>query len=239
VLEEGGAVVADFLSLLGHPRCQGEAFLHGQLLGDAEQINGPGLASNAVITIQLDGSQAGPDRSGLVFTSANNTLKGLSITAFLEAGAQFFGTGGNIIQGNSISGNHEGNLAIQSGENNLIGGLSAAARNFFATIGIASDNNRVQGNITNGIGISGTGNTIGGATAEARNIFSGNIKYGAGDYLPTNCPACKEMMTRREIIRARIRGQSVQDVSFDCDGCGRARFFVGEVGACSFCGEAP
>lgn len=60
-----------------------------------------------------------------------------------------------------------------------------------------------------------------------------------GNYIPTRCPSCKEMVTRRELLRARIRRQAVEGVSFDCDRCGRANFFVGRVGACRYCGQQP
>ncbi len=58
-----------------------------------------------------------------------------------------------------------------------------------------------------------------------------------GNYIPTRCPSCKEMVTRRELLRARIRQRAVEGLSFDCEGCGRANFFVGEAGSCRFCGE--
>lgn len=57
-----------------------------------------------------------------------------------------------------------------------------------------------------------------------------------GNYLPTRCSRCKEMVSRREIIRARIRGRLTVGLSCDCDRCGRASFFVGPAGVCSFCG---
>ncbi len=59
----------------------------------------------------------------------------------------------------------------------------------------------------------------------------------AGNYLPTRCWSCKLIISRRELLRARVRGQAVEGFSFDCDACGRANFFVGVTGACRFCGE--
>lgn len=58
----------------------------------------------------------------------------------------------------------------------------------------------------------------------------------AGNYGSTRC-RCKEFVTRRELIRARIRQQAVESVSFNCECCGRATFFVGRAAGCSFCGE--
>lgn len=59
----------------------------------------------------------------------------------------------------------------------------------------------------------------------------------AGNYVPTRCSCCKEMVTRRELLRARIRGQAVEGISYICEACGLANFFVGRADACSFCGE--
>jgi RNase P subunit RPR2 len=60
-----------------------------------------------------------------------------------------------------------------------------------------------------------------------------------GNYIPTRCSSCKEIVSRRELLRARIRGEADAGVSFDCHMCGRSNFFVGRAGACSFCGEQP
>jgi hypothetical protein len=59
----------------------------------------------------------------------------------------------------------------------------------------------------------------------------------AGNYFPAHCSCCKQTVTRMEFIRERIRHQAVEGVSFDCM-CGRSSFFVGQAGACSFCGES-
>jgi len=59
----------------------------------------------------------------------------------------------------------------------------------------------------------------------------------AGNYLPSRCSSCKVMISRRELLWARIRRQAVEGVSFDCESCGRSNFFVGGDGACSYCGE--
>ncbi len=59
----------------------------------------------------------------------------------------------------------------------------------------------------------------------------------SGNYLPARCSSCKEMISRRELLWARVRRQAVEGVSFDCDLCGRANFFVGRARACSYCGQ--
>jgi hypothetical protein len=60
-----------------------------------------------------------------------------------------------------------------------------------------------------------------------------------GNYLPARCSSCKVMISRRELLWARVRGQAAKGISYDCDECGRANFFVGEAGACRFCDERP
>lgn len=146
--------------------------------GSSPNTNGPGASSNAVITIQLDGSQLSGEFTGLVITAGNSTVKGLSITGFVEFGLHFATNGGNTIQGDSIKGNSQGNLVIDDGDSNTIGGLTAAARNTLDSIALNTSNNTVQNNETKGMTVSGSSNTIGGTTPEARNIFSGNITYG-------------------------------------------------------------
>jgi len=146
--------------------------------GSRPNTNGPGLGSNAVWTIQLDGTNAGPDRNGLVISAGNSTVQGLSITHFLGAGLVLMTHGSNFVKGNSVVGNSEGNIAVQSGDGNTIGGTDPGARNIATTIDLSSNNNKAQGNITNGIGVGGSFNTIGGPSPTDRNVISGNIKYG-------------------------------------------------------------
>lgn len=59
----------------------------------------------------------------------------------------------------------------------------------------------------------------------------------SGNYGCCRCQSCKEIVTRRELLRARIRRQAVEGASFDCDVCGRANFFVGRASACVCCSE--
>lgn len=61
--------------------------------------------------------------------------------------------------------------------------------------------------------------------------------HAGNHHAATRCPSCKEFMSRRQVLRARIRQQAVEGVSFDCNRCGRANFVVGQPDVCSFCGE--
>jgi len=63
--------------------------------------------------------------------------------------------------------------------------------------------------------------------------------HAGNHHAAIRCPACKEIVSRRQILRARIRRQAVEGISFDCDSCGRSNFSVGRAGACSYCGEKP
>ena len=60
----------------------------------------------------------------------------------------------------------------------------------------------------------------------------------SGNYLPARTSCCEQMITRKELLWARVRWQAVEGVSFDCDSCVRSNFFVGQAGACQFCGES-
>ena len=62
--------------------------------GASANTNGPGLADNAVLNIEIDGTSAGSGADGLVITAGASTIEGLVIANF---GTQSSGTGGNGI----------------------------------------------------------------------------------------------------------------------------------------------
>ncbi|MBV9868209.1 MAG: CSLREA domain-containing protein [Abitibacteriaceae bacterium] len=137
---------------------------------------------------------------------AGNIISGNSSGAGIEINGT--GTNNNLVQGNFIGtntvnsttlGNDFSGVSIFSGaQNNVIGGISTAARNIISGNGTAgieingtgTSNNSVQGNYigtdTTGasavpnkldgvfIGTGASSNTIGGTTAAARNIISGS-----------------------------------------------------------------
>jgi len=161
-------------------------------------------ASNAILLIELNGAAAGLVGNGLVITSNGGTVKGLVINRFLNGGIFLLGSG-NLIQGNFIGTNPNGNTAQPNvfegvaiiGTNNTVGGTTPAARNVISGNNLAGinfqsggSNNLVQGNFigTNAFGTSAIpngdglllqtlaqGNQIGGTAAGAANLISGNV----------------------------------------------------------------
>ena len=175
--------------------------------GARPNTNAQGLGNNAVLMIELDGSNAG-DASGLVITGANCTLKGLVINRFL-VGVGIVGTG-NAVQGNYIGtdvtgsvdlGNSLRGVVIFGASNNTIGGGESGAGNVISgndEVGIliwmaGAFGNRVQGNYI-GTDVSGSANlgnvddgvvivdasdnVVGGSQAREGNVISGNDQAG-------------------------------------------------------------
>jgi CSLREA domain-containing protein len=126
--------------------------------GAAANTLGPKEGTNAVLLIELDGSNAGPDADGLVVTGGDSTVRGLVINRFggsgvlLEQGEANTSGSRNRLQGNFLGTDVSGTVAMGN-ENgvkiadswwNLIGGTNP------------SDNNLISGN---GVGILITGNS--------------------------------------------------------------------------------
>ncbi|WP_235116465.1 putative Ig domain-containing protein [Desmonostoc muscorum] len=163
-----------------------------------------GFAGSPII--ELNGANAG-NVMGLVIEADNSTIKGLVINRFEQGfGIFLLGNGNNTIQGNFIGTDVTGTLGLGNAvgiyslsSNNIIGGITAAARNLISGnnnggngSGIFignSQENQILGNyigtditgtsaLGNGYGISiydaSTGNIIGGTVPGARNIISGN-----------------------------------------------------------------
>jgi len=130
--------------------------------------------------------------SGLKISTANSTVRGLTIEHFPGSGIEVSG-GGNVIEGNFIEANFWGILVGSS--NNVIGGTVLGKRNVISGntssgIVLNGDGNLVQGNLIgvmadgaangNGPGIAGLGssNTIGGAVPGAGNVIAHNAGGG-------------------------------------------------------------
>ncbi|MFW5439425.1 MAG: LamG-like jellyroll fold domain-containing protein, partial [Methylophilaceae bacterium] len=170
------------------------------------QANTLTTGSDAILKIELDGTSAGAVDGGLDFIADNNTVSGLIINNFNGDGVQTASaSSGNTIAGNYVGtdasgtidlGNTEDGIDI-NGSNNVIGGLTPAARNLISGndthgIDISGDSNTVQGNYigtdvtgtvdlgndNSGIILKSANNTIGGTAAGARNVISGNDDDG-------------------------------------------------------------
>jgi hypothetical protein len=133
-------------------------------------INDPQIADAletdlAVLTVRLDGSNAGAGANGLTIAGPNSDISGLSITGFAGAGIAIEGVAavGNTVHGNFIGITSfdplrgpnpvfpNGQGIRVSGPNNRIGGTFASERNV------------IQGNRDAGVllqGAAGTGNLV-------------------------------------------------------------------------------
>ncbi len=157
--------------------------------------------------IILNGNNAIQDGLRLYSGSDGSTVRGLVIQRFTEDGIDIASSNGNTIAGNWIgltsagtgaAGNFNG-INIFGGNNNVIGGVTAANRNVISGnsgpgvwVGGGSTGNQIRGNYigTNtagtgavanagsGINVYSGGNVIGGAAAGAGNVISGNTVYG-------------------------------------------------------------
>ncbi len=140
--------------------------------GASPNTNGPGLGSNAVLKIELDGTcPACPaGAGGLLIFGGNSTVRGLVINR-AAAGVFMASNGGNVIEGNFIGTDVTGTVALGIGSgvvmvfgapNNTIGGTTPGARNLisgnFAGVVISNltaGGNMVQGNLI-GTDVTGT-----------------------------------------------------------------------------------
>jgi hypothetical protein len=168
--------------------------------------NSLATGDNAVIQIQLDGSNSG-GANGLVLSGGGSTVEGLTITRFND-GILISGAGASTITGNFLGTNPSGTaqgLANQTGievqtSGNTLGGTKPALRNVISgnnNQGILLDDgasgNLVAGNYIgtdisggNRLGNNGGGvvledapqNTIGGNGSGAGNLISGNGNDG-------------------------------------------------------------
>ncbi len=176
--------------------------------GASQNTNPPGLSSNAVLKIELDGTNAGA-ANGLFITVADCSVQGLVINRFGLSGIYILGadSSGNVLQGNFIGtdvtgtvdlGNGLAGVEIFDAPNNTVGGSQAGEGNVISGndshgIDVQSSGHLIQGNFI-GTDVTGTadlgnfldgvllGNasntTVGGATLAARNIISANGRFG-------------------------------------------------------------
>ncbi len=167
--------------------------------------------NNAVIKIQLDGTNAGDLANGLVIEASDSTIKGLAVNRFALNGILIFGssTRGNKVEGNFIGTDAAGSSALGNGDdgvvvsgapNNTIGGTAAAVRNIISGnendgVRISSSGaagravgNQVLGNFigTNAAGSSALGN-VNGVVVSGSNINTiGGTAAGARNVISGN-----------------------------------------------------
>jgi hypothetical protein len=146
--------------------------LHSALptLTDPVVIDGtsqPGFAGAPLI--QLDGSAAGVNVTGLYVSAAGCTLRGLVISRFGGAGIVLT-SANNVIQGDYVGTDLTGKLAAGNGADG-IAVFAGAKGNLIGTngdgVGDAAERNVISGNAHSGVAISGTGTN--------QNVVAGNL----------------------------------------------------------------
>ena len=130
--------------------------------------------------IELDGTLAGPEASGLYITGGDSLIRGLVINRFGSTessltsgnGIVLDGGGNSVIEGCYLgtdlagtvpAGNERAGILVVNSTNNSIGGLAVEARNVISgngyagiLLGYGADNNLVQGNLI-GMAVGGDG----------------------------------------------------------------------------------
>lgn len=176
--------------------------------GASPNTNPIGSGSNATLMIEIDGSSAGTNASGLRINAGDSEVRGLAINRFDWMGISIASSKENIIAGNFIGldvsgtqapGNGFAGVHISDADNNRVGGTLPEARNVIsgnADSGVwiqDGDGNQVQGSYI-GTDLTGTtdfgnsedgiiiqdasNNLIGGTSLAARNVISENSRNG-------------------------------------------------------------
>ncbi len=151
------------------------------------QPNSLADGDNAVLTIEIDGSLAGPSADGLLVSADGTVIRGLAVHSFQGPEIEVQSADGVSVAGNFIGTDVTGSLApsdgyagvlVAGGSNNTIGGTAAADRNI------------VSGHSVENIGIYGStatanlvqGNFAGTDALGTRSVFSGGIGVSLSTY---------------------------------------------------------
>jgi hypothetical protein len=164
--------------------------------------------NNAILNIQLNGTNAGVQAKGLAIEADDSTVKGLVINRFDGRGivVEGFNTTGNKVQGNFIGtnaagtvdlGNSNDGVDVFGSSDNTVGGTARAARNVISgngdegvqILGDSATENEVLGNYigtdksgTSDLGNSGEGVII----VDARDNAIGGTAAGAANVISGN-----------------------------------------------------
>ncbi len=167
------------------------------------------VGNDAVLQIELNGASAGGSSRGLHVVAGGCVIRGLVINRFTLSAVTIEGANDNLVEGNFIGTDATGTVslgnigyavALVSSDTNLIGGMTAQARNILAGNALSgvllydAQSNQVSGNYigTDKTGtlalpndregvliyLGSTGNLIGGTEPGAGNLLSGNATSG-------------------------------------------------------------
>ncbi|HYB96381.1 MAG TPA: Ig-like domain-containing protein, partial [Vicinamibacterales bacterium] len=140
------------------------------------------VGTNAVIKIELNGSSAGSNATGLLLQGGNSTIRGLAIGGFSSAGIAMEIAGNNRIEGNFIGTNAGGTTAVPNGAAPVapstspsgVGVASRSPNNFIGTEGPAG-RNLISGNLATGVRVErGSSGSNGAGTVIVNNLIGTN-----------------------------------------------------------------
>ena len=176
--------------------------------GASENSNTVGLGLNATLTIEINGSAAPLNTTGLDVRAGDSIVRGIAVNEF-NNGISLSSEGRNVVAGSFVGtdvtgtvdkGNRFAGIQVVSADNRL-GGTTAAERNLISgnelgvrMVSSGAAGNLVQGNLigTDASGTQGLGNTsrgvsitsgansnaVGGAQTGARNVISATAFIG-------------------------------------------------------------
>ncbi len=200
--------------------------------GASPNTNPPGLGSNAVILIELDGTNASSDASGLRVTSGNSVVRGLAIGGFGKAGIELAGGGWNEIEGNLLGTDASGLVNLGNGQYGILVGGSSDN-----TIG---GNDAGDGNVVefNGIGVEVSG-SVGTLGKSVRNAILGNfVRSNVGDGINLAGADANDGQLPPAITSVTLGSVTVQGmVQSQASSTVRIELFSTEVGDPSGAGE--
>lgn len=164
--------------------------------GASANTNAPNQGTNALILIEIDGTNTGTGSNAAVLffgpVSAGSVVRGLAINRGHYAGIRVSGVSGMVIQGNFIGTDPTGQIAhgntnygilLNDGPSNVkIGGTTPAARNLISGNGFGGINFGANGTL-GGSGHLVQGNLIG------TDATGGNAIAGGQDGVETTGPA--------------------------------------------------
>jgi hypothetical protein len=143
------------------------------------------VGTDAVIKVQIKGTNAGATANGLRVTTSDTTIKGLAINRFAQSGILIKGSlaTGNKVEGTFIGTDASGTLALPNAGNGVR--IAGAPEN---TIGgnQPAQFNLISGNVSNGVEISGSGATS--------NLVGGN-------YIGTDASALEDLGNSSDGVR--------------------------------------
>ena len=177
--------------------------------------------NNAVLTVQLDGQNAGAGANGLTLNASGCTVRGLVVNNFKGAGLSLVGDN-NAVTGNYIGTNPAGTAALGNatgvrvaGSNNTVGGAPPAHRNLISGSFVAGQPNNIaagvhieQAGSTNNTVI---GNYIGTDKAGAAalgNGFGVNVTLGGANLVGGTTAAERNVISGNRLSGVRLDSAS-------------------------------